>query len=173
MKRIQTTIDEYIYTNDDDVIDGREELEEGKVYKESDFNRIIEIEAREKMRVKLMLDSINHNEKTLVFCANQNHAAKIRIILIKQFLTLQLIIVSELPQMMVKRETYLRQFQDNEKNIPTILTTSQKLSTGVDALNIRNIVLMRPINTMIEFKQIIGRVLVYLRVRFLYYCRFC
>src|SRR4029077_14826667 len=47
--------------------------------------------------------------------------------------------------------------QDNEKTIPTILTTSQKLSTGVDARNIRNIVLMRPINSIIEFKQIIGR----------------
>ncbi|MHB8125298.1 MAG: type I restriction-modification enzyme R subunit C-terminal domain-containing protein [Desulfitobacteriaceae bacterium] len=54
-------------------------------------------------------------------------------------------------------EQYLREFQDNEKTIPTILTTSQKLSTGVDARNIRNIVLMRPIKTMIEFKQIIGR----------------
>jgi type I restriction enzyme R subunit len=51
----------------------------------------------------------------------------------------------------------LRDFQDNEKMIPTILTTSQKLSTGVDARNIRNIVLMRPIKSMIEFKQIIGR----------------
>ena len=52
---------------------------------------------------------------------------------------------------------HLRTFEDNEKTIPTILTTSQKLSTGVDALNIRNIVLMRPIQSMIEFKQIIGR----------------
>jgi len=52
---------------------------------------------------------------------------------------------------------YLRAFQNNEKTIPTILTTSQKLSTGVDARNIRNIVLMRPINSMIEFKQIVGR----------------
>jgi type I restriction enzyme R subunit len=51
----------------------------------------------------------------------------------------------------------LRDFQDNEKTIPTILTTSQKLSTGVDARNVRNIVLLRPINSMIEFKQIIGR----------------
>jgi type I restriction enzyme R subunit len=51
----------------------------------------------------------------------------------------------------------LKAFQDNEKVIPTILTTSQKLSTGVDALNVRNIVLLRPINSMIEFKQIIGR----------------
>jgi len=54
-------------------------------------------------------------------------------------------------------EQYLREFQDNEKTIPTILTTSQKLSTGVDARNIRNIILLRPIKTMIEFKQIIGR----------------
>ena len=54
-------------------------------------------------------------------------------------------------------EQWLRDFQDNEKNIPTILTTSQKLSTGVDARNVRNIVLLRPVNSMIEFKQIIGR----------------
>lgn len=54
-------------------------------------------------------------------------------------------------------ERLLREFQDNEKTIPTILTTSQKLSTGVDARNIRNIVLMRPVNSMIEFKQIVGR----------------
>jgi type I restriction enzyme R subunit len=54
-------------------------------------------------------------------------------------------------------EQHLRAFQDNEKTIPTILTTSQKLSTGVDARNIRNIVLLRPVNSMIEFKQIIGR----------------
>jgi type I restriction enzyme R subunit len=54
-------------------------------------------------------------------------------------------------------DQFLRDFQDNERTIPTILTTSQKLSTGVDAKNIRNIVLLRPINSMIEFKQIIGR----------------
>ena len=51
----------------------------------------------------------------------------------------------------------MREFQDNEKTIPTILTTSQKLSTGVDARNIRNIALLRPVNSMIEFKQIVGR----------------
>jgi type I restriction enzyme R subunit len=54
-------------------------------------------------------------------------------------------------------ERLLREFQDNEKIVPTILTTSQKLSTGVDARNIRNIVLLRPVNSMIEFKQIVGR----------------
>ena len=54
-------------------------------------------------------------------------------------------------------DQYLADFKDNERSIPTILTTSQKLSTGVDALNVRNIVLMRPVQSMIEFKQIIGR----------------
>jgi type I restriction enzyme R subunit len=54
-------------------------------------------------------------------------------------------------------DKYLRLFQDNDRLTPTILTTSQKLSTGVDAANVRNIVLMRPVNNMIEFKQIIGR----------------
>jgi len=52
---------------------------------------------------------------------------------------------------------HLREFQDNEKTLPTILVTSHKLSTGVDARNIRNIVLLRPIKSMIEFKQIVGR----------------
>jgi type I restriction enzyme R subunit len=60
-------------------------------------------------------------------------------------------------------ERFLEQFQDNDKTIPTILTTSQKLSTGVNARNVRNVrnvrnsVLMRPVNSMIEFTQIIGR----------------
>jgi len=53
--------------------------------------------------------------------------------------------------------THLKNFQDNEKTVPTILTTSQKLSTGVDARNIRNIALLRPVNSMIEFEQIISR----------------
>ncbi|MBA4336886.1 restriction endonuclease subunit R [bacterium] len=156
VKRIQTTLDEYVYTSDDQIIEG--EVEEGKVYEEADFNRIIEIEAREAKRVKVILDEIDQNEKTLIFCANQAHAAAVRD-LINQ------IKKSKDPNYCVRvtandglrGEQFLRQFQDNEKTIPTILTTSQKLSTGVDARNIRNIVLMRPINSMIEFKQIIGR----------------
>ena len=54
-------------------------------------------------------------------------------------------------------EKHLRDFQDNEKSIPTILTTSRKLSTGVDAPEVRNIILMRPVKSMVEFKQIVGR----------------
>ena len=156
VKQIQTTLDYYIYTSDDAVVEG--EIEAWKVYEEADFNRIIEIREREKKRVEIFLSQINQNEKTLVFCANQAHALLVRD-LINQLKT------SKDPNYCQRvtaddgelGEQYLRAFQDNEKSIPTILTTSQKLSTGVDARNIRNIVLMRPINSMIEFKQIIGR----------------
>ena len=156
VKRIQTTIDDYVYTSDDDVIDG--EVEEGKIYKEEDFNKIIEIEARERKRVQEMLANINANEKTLVFCANQAHAAKIRDMINKKSDNTKVdYCVRVTANDGAIGETHLRHFQDNDKEIPTILTTSRKLSTGVDARNIRNIVLMRPIKSMIEFKQIIGR----------------
>ncbi|MBI3379670.1 DEAD/DEAH box helicase family protein [Candidatus Gottesmanbacteria bacterium] len=156
VKRIQTTLDEYVYTSDDQVIEG--EVEAGKVYKEADFNKIIEIKERESKRVQLLLDNINQSEKTIIFCATQDHALAVRD-LINQYkkskdpFYCQRVTAND----GARGEQYLRDFQDNEKTIPTILTTSQKLSTGVDARNIRNIVLMRPVNTMIEFKQIIGR----------------
>src|ERR1035437_6866662 len=156
VKQISPTLDEYIYTPDDTVVEG--EIEAGKLYDEPDFNKVIEIKEREKKRVEILMEQINQNEKTLVFCANKAHALVVRD-LINQMKT------SKDPNYCQRvtandgalGEQHLRDFQDNEKTIPTILTTSQKLSTGVDARNIRNIVLMRPINTMIEFKQIIGR----------------
>jgi len=156
VKQIQTTLDSYIYTSDDKVVEG--EIEAGRVYEEPDFNSSIEIREREKKRVEVFMEQINQNEKTLVFCANQAHALLVRD-LVNQ------IKKSADPNYCQRvtandgelGEQHLRDFQDNEKTIPTILTTSQKLSTGVDARNIRNIVLMRPINSMIEFKQIIGR----------------
>ena len=156
VKQIATTLDDYVYTSDDELIEG--EVEEGKRYTESDFNRVIEIKAREKYRVKLFMDAIDQSQKTLVFCASQDHALAVRD-LVNQMK------ISKEPNYCARvtardgalGDQFLRTFQDNEKTIPTILTTSQKLSTGVDARNVRNIVLMRPINSMIEFKQIIGR----------------
>jgi len=156
VRRMKTSLDEYVYTSDDTIIEG--EIEEGKVYKEADFNRIIEIKERERKRVQLFMDEINQDEKTIVFCATQDHAAAVRD-LINQYKKnpdpMNCVRVTANDALL--GEQYLREFQDNEKTIPTILTTSQKLSTGVDARNIRNIILMRPINSMIEFKQIIGR----------------
>ena len=156
VKQITTTLDEYVYTPDDTVVEG--EIEAGKLYKEADFNKIIEIKQREQQRVEIFLNQIDQRQKTLVFCATQDHALAIRD-LINQLKT------STDPNYCQRvtandgelGNTWLRAFQDNEKTIPTILTTSQKLSTGVDARNVRNIVLLRPVNSMIEFKQIIGR----------------
>lgn len=156
VRQIASTIDEYVYTSDDDIEQG--EIEEGKRYTEGEFNRKIVIDEREQYRVKTFMNMINQNEKTIVFCATQDHAAAVRnyINQIKD---------SKHPDYCVRvtahdgaeGERFLELFQDNEKTIPTILTTSQKLSTGVDARNVRNIVLMRPVNSMIEFKQIVGR----------------
>ena len=156
VKRIKTSLDEYTYDTDDRIIEG--DIEEGKTYTESDFNKIIEIKEREQKRVRLFMDMINPYDKTLVFCATQNHAAAIRD-LINQIKKVNYhnYCVRVTANDGELGEKYLRDFQDNEKSIPTILTTSQKLSTGVDARNVRNIVIMRPINSMVEFKQIIGR----------------
>ena len=156
VKRIKTTLDDYIYTSDDQIVEG--EVEEGKIYQEADFNKIIVIKEREAKRVRVVMDEINQNEKTIIFCATQDHALAVRD-LVNQYKK------SKEPNYCVRvtandgarGDQHLREFQDNEKTIPTILTTSQKLSTGVDARNVRNIVLMRPVNSMIEFKQIIGR----------------
>jgi len=156
VKQISTTLDEYVYTPDDRVMEGT--VEYGKRYSEADFNRIIEIKDRERKRVEIFMQAIDQREKTLVFCATQDHALAVRDLINQMKASAD----SNYCQRVTANdgelgEQHLRDFQDNEKTIPTVLTTSQKLSTGVDARNIRNIVLMRPVNSMIEFKQIIGR----------------
>lgn len=155
IKRIASTIDEYQYQAGDEV---EGELDTEKTYTEADMNRIVDIEGREKHRVKTFMEMIDQGEKTIVFCATQDHALAVRN-LINQMK------ISKQPKYCervaandgAKGEVVLKQFQDNEKTIPTILTTSRKLSTGVDARNVRNIILMRPVTDMVEFKQILGR----------------
>ena len=156
VKRIKTTLDDYRYTSDDTIVEG--EIEEGKLYEEKDFNRNIEIVEREAKRVNIFLTEANQNEKAIIFGANQAHAALLRD-LVNQYAKNNdpFYCVRVTANDGEEGERLLREFQDNEKTLPTILTTSQKLSTGVDARNIRNIVLLRPVNSMIEFKQIVGR----------------
>ena len=156
VKRIQTTIDDYVYSPEDDVIEG--DVEEGHVYTEEEFNRDIEIRERERKRVQEMLAAINKDEKTMVFCANQAHAALVRDLINQEAGSAEtdycVRVTSNDGDI---GEMHLNRFRDDERDVPTIVTTSHKLSTGVDACNVRNIVLMRPIGSMIEFKQIIGR----------------
>ena len=164
VKQIATTLDEYVYTPDDEVVTG--DIEPGRRFEEKDFNRIIQIKEREAYRVQLFMGLIDPLEKTIVFCATQLHALAVRD-LVNQFKAPSpyghpqtrdpLYCVRVTADDGAIGDEHLRAFQDNEMTIPTILTTSQKLSTGVDARNVRNIVLMRPVASMIEFKQIIGR----------------
>lgn len=156
VKEIQTNYDEYTFTKDDVIIEG--EADVGDTFTYRDYGRKIIIEQVERYRVQFFLNLINQNQKSLVFCATQRHAAYIRD-LINQYSS------SKNPNYCHRvtaedtsiGEQHLRDFQDNEKSIPTVLTTSQKLSTGVDAPEIRNIILLRPVNSMVEFKQIVGR----------------
>ncbi|MBO4598409.1 MAG: DEAD/DEAH box helicase family protein [Bacteroidaceae bacterium] len=152
----ESNIDEYVFNPDDDVTG---DIDTEKTYTEQDFyNGRIEIRQRDEHRVKELLSQINPDEKTIVFCATQLHANIVRD-MINQHKQ------NPAPNYCervtaddgAEGEASLKLFQDNEHKLPTILTTSQKLSTGVDARNVRNIVLMRPVNNMVEFKQIIGR----------------
>ena len=156
VRQMASTIDEYVYDGSDELIAG--EIEDGDVFGEEDFNTKIIIEDRELSRVKEFMSQMDQRQKTLVFCATQDHAALVRDLInqVKDGANPNYCHRVTANDGAVG-EQHLRDFQDNEKTIPTILTTSQKLSTGVDARNIRHIVLMRPIRSMIEFKQIIGR----------------
>ncbi len=156
VRQMASTLDSYTFSDDDEVLSG--EIDPEKEYSEADFNTKLVIDEREKSRVHEFMDQIDQRQKTLVFCATQAHAARVR-----DFINQ---VKDNVDPHYCERvtaddgklgEQHLREFQDNEKTLPTILTTSQKLSTGVDARNIRNIVLLRPVKSMIEFKQIIGR----------------
>ncbi len=156
VRQMASTIDAYVYHPEDDVLAGQVQV--GDAFNEDDFNSRIIIPERELSRVEEFMDKMDQRQKTLVFCATQDHAALVRD-LINQVKTS---IEPDYCQRVTANdgavgEQHLRHFQDNDKTIPTVLTTSQKLSTGVDARNIRHIVLTRPIRSMIEFKQIIGR----------------
>ena len=134
------------------------DIEEGKVYSEAEMNRVIEIKAREEFRVQKFLGMMDQNQKSIVFCATQKHALAVRDLVNQNSDSTNANYCHRVTADDGNLgEQHLRNFQDNEKIIPTVLTTSQKLSTGVDAPELRNIVLMRTVNSMIEFKQIIGR----------------
>ena len=156
VRQMASTLDTYTFSDDDEVVSG--EIDPDKEYTEADFNTKLIIDQREMSRVQEFMDQIDQRQKTLVFCATQDHAARVR-----NFINQ--VKANPDPHYCERvtaddgklGEQHLREFQDNEKTLPTILTTSQKLSTGVDARNVRNIVLLRPVKSMIEFKQIIGR----------------
>ena len=153
--RMTTNLDTYRPDGSETVVSGSVEKEE---YSLSDFERNLTIPERTDFIAQQLLNHINEFDKTIVFCVNQAHVAEMRDAINKHKKNSDknycVRITSNDGD--VGREL-LEKFQDNEKIMPNIVTSSQMLTTGVDILNVRNIVLVRQINSMTEFKQIIGR----------------
>ncbi|MBT4159973.1 MAG: DEAD/DEAH box helicase family protein [Gammaproteobacteria bacterium] len=155
VRRIRTNLDELVLTADDEIIKGESTQD---VYDTNDFDNKIVADQRTELVAQALLQNINPLEKTIVFCINQSHALTMRDMINKHK------IVAD-PHYCVRVTSdegkpgrdLLERFQDNDRDIPTILTSSQMLTTGVDARNVRNIVLDRSIGSMVEFKQIVGR----------------
>lgn len=155
VKRVRTNLDELVLTKDDLIVEG----ESGQdLYQIEDYDRKIIVDERTELVAKTILQNIYPLDKTIIFCENQNHALTMRD-MINKYKSVKdphycVRVTSD--EGKIGREL-LEKFQDNDKDIPTILTSSQMLTTGVDARNVRNVVLDRTIGSMVEFKQIIGR----------------
>lgn len=155
VKRVRTNLDEYVFKSGDKVKQG--ELDKQQ-YDQGEFNRTIVIPERIDTLAQSILKLINPMDKTIVFCVDQEHALNMRDAINRhksiKDMDYCVRVTSDEGQ---RGKDKLEQFQDNDKDIPVILTSSQMLTTGVDARNVRNIVLTRNINSMVEFKQIVGR----------------
>ncbi|HDQ16475.1 MAG TPA: DEAD/DEAH box helicase, partial [Bacteroidetes bacterium] len=154
VKRVQTNIDEYRF-DPNDIITG--ELEKQIVTLEQ-FEKEVIIPKRTELIAKTILENMNAMDKTIVFCVNQKHALDMKVAIDKFKLVKDnnycVRVTSDEGEIGRK---FLKDFQNNDKDIPTILTSSKMLTTGVDAKNVRNVVLTAPIKSMTEFKQIVGR----------------
>ncbi len=133
-------------------------------YQTKDFERAVALLARTKAIARSITDFLKRTDrfgKTIVFCVDQEHADEMR----RQLNNFNADLVQDNPNYVCRvtadegdiGKGHLSRFQDVDTNVPVILTTSQLLTTGVDAPTCKNIVLARVINSMIEFKQIIGR----------------
>lgn len=134
------------------------------LYGTKDFERLISLLSRTEVVAKHLTEYLkrtNRFDKTIIFCVDQEHALDMRKALNNANADLSRIHVHYVERVVSEEGSigrgHLDDFQDPEKEIPVILTTSQMLTTGVDAPTCRNVVLFRAINSMTDFKQIIGR----------------
>jgi type I restriction enzyme R subunit len=160
--RIVTDADALGYIPEKDKIDKNGQAVEQRQYNTKDFDRNLVLEKRTKLvagKVWEYLKNTDPMAKTIVFCDDQDHAERMRQELVK------LIPAAASNRRYVMRITgddnegkaQLSYFIDNDEPYPVIATTSKLLSTGVDAKTCKLIVLDQNINSMTEFKQIIGR----------------
>lgn len=155
IKRIKLNIDELVLNSWDKVVSGEIKKE---VYYTKDMEREIIIDERSDLVAQTILQQINKMDKTIIFCVDQGHALRIRdsINKYKEVKDPDYCVRVTSNEWEIGRK-YLERFQDNDKDIPVILTSSQMLTTGVDALNVRNIILVRNIWSIFEYKQIVWR----------------
>ena len=139
------------------------EIPDGE-YGTKDFETSLSLLPRTTAIAKHLIEYMTKTDpmaKTIIFCANQDHALDMR----NEIAKLVPDLVRQHPNYVCRvtadegeiGKGYLYDFQDNDRAAPVILTTSKLLSTGVDAPMVRNVVLFRVVGTMSEFKQIIGR----------------
>lgn len=159
--KLKSTLSAY-KVEDGDIINCPEEIDPTKWYGNDEIERKhMLIYERDKHFVEALLERMPLDQKAIVFCVTQSHARRIARIIREVAATKGQadphyceVVTADAGKI---GEGYLKQFQNNENTIPTILTTSEKLSTGVNAVNIRSIALFRNVNSMVEFKQIVGR----------------
>ncbi len=163
VRKIDSTLK--TYTRDaTDVISEPDRVEEAKEYTNRAIHRAhLDIIARDEHFVNELLKSgFSWNEKAIVFCEDQEHAYRIAELIQaraedrgvtcnKHFC------VRVTSDDGAEGDKNLKLFQTIDEKIPMILTTSEKLTTGVDARDVRAIVLLRQVKSMVTFKQIIGR----------------
>ncbi|RBP90261.1 EcoAI/FtnUII family type I restriction enzme subunit R [Paenirhodobacter enshiensis] len=133
-------------------------------YQTRDFERVVALRARTRAIARHLADFMAETDrmaKTIVFCVDQEHALEMR----QALAELNADLVRDNPDYVCRVTAdegdigrgHLSKFQDVETDTPVILTTSQLLTTGVDAPTCKNVVLARTVGSMPEFKQIIGR----------------
>jgi type I restriction enzyme R subunit len=164
VRRIVTDIDATGWQPDPGLLDrfGRE-VPDG-LYETRDFERVVSLLGRTEAVARHLTDYLiktDRHAKTIVFCVDQEHADNMR----KALNNCNTDITRKHPNYVTRIVSeegkiglgHLSKFQDPEQPFPVIVTTSKLLSTGVDVPTCRNIVLFKPINSIVEFKQIIGR----------------
>jgi type I restriction enzyme R subunit len=162
--RVVTVYDSTGWRPDKGQIDRYGRVIPDEEYHTKDFERTVSLRARTEAIARHLADFMKKNgrfDKTIVFCVDQEHADEMR----RALNNLNTELVKEHPDYVCRVTAsegdigrgHLSNFQELEKDTPVILTTSQLLSTGVDAPTCKNVVLARVVGSMTEFKQIIGR----------------
>ncbi|MEY6433510.1 DEAD/DEAH box helicase family protein [Thioalkalicoccus limnaeus] len=162
--RVITTVDAAGWRPNKDELDRYGRVVPDDEYQTKDFERVVALRARTRAMARHLTDFLGGTDrfaKTLVFCVDQEHAAEMR----QELIHLNSDLVKQYPDFVARVTadegaiglTHLAHFQDVDKPAPVILTTSQLLTTGVDAEMVKNVVLARVVGSRAEFKQIVGR----------------